>query len=194
LFRKKRSDTRGKNVDSAIVLLSGGIDSSSCAHLLRQTMTVSCLHVDFGQAAAAAERRASKAITEYLQCELRVLDFPEIGRFGAGEVLGRNAFLVAVSLMTSRIRSGVIALGIHAGTPYFDCSESFYRQIDRLVSEQTDGRFRVLAPFLDWTKKDIFDYFERARLPVAATYSCEAGTEPVCGECSSCLDRKLLLF
>jgi 7-cyano-7-deazaguanine synthase len=178
--------------DRAIVLLSGGVDSLACAHFLRNSMEVSCVHIDYGQVAAAAERRAAIAGAKYLELNLRVLDLSEIGCFGAGEIYGRNAFLVTACLVGSGVPSGVIAMGIHSGTPYFDCSPAFCAQMDRLVSENTDGRFRLLAPFLHWTKSEIFDYFKQARLPMAVTYSCEAGTEPVCGECSSCLDRKTL--
>jgi 7-cyano-7-deazaguanine synthase len=148
--------------------------------------------VDFGQAAAPFERRAGEAIAHHVGASYRSILVRQNDTYGSGEILGRNMFLTSAALLFGGLSTGVIALGIHAGTTYYDCSRDFLNEIDGLISAQSDGRIRVLAPFIDWTKKDVFDYFSKAELPLELTYSCEAGTQPVCGECNSCLDRTLL--
>lgn len=183
-----------KNVSTtATVLMSGGIDSAACAHLLRsQGLAVGGLFIDYGQAAAEREARAVSSLAEYLGIAVRKIGLSGSPSSGPGEIVGRNAFLIFTALLQTRGRSNLLALGLHAGTPYYDCSETFVASVNRLVAEHTDGRVSVVAPFITWTKKDVYDYFVSARLPLEITYSCEAGTEPTCGACASCRDREAL--
>ena len=88
--------------------------------------------------------------------------------------------------------TGVIAIGIHAGTAYYDCSRSFILKAGRLVEEYTDGAITVAAPFVDWTKREIWDYCSVKEVPVNLTYSCEVGGEQPCGSCLSCKDLEAL--
>jgi 7-cyano-7-deazaguanine synthase len=92
----------------------------------------------------------------------------------------------------TRGRSELLALGVHGGTPYYDCSQAFVETVGKTIAEHTDGRVSVVAPFVTWTKKDVFDFFRSADLPLALTYSCEVGSEPTCGICASCRDGKVL--
>lgn len=179
--------------ESAIVLLSGGIDSAACTRFLKDQGTeVRCVFVDYGQAAVRYERRCASSLAGLLAVDLSMVEALASRRYGAGEIRGRNAFLVLTALMTSDIKAGQIVLGIHAGTNYYDCTPAFLNSIDRLVAEYSDGRIRVTAPFIYWNKRRIFDYFVSAGLKPGLTYSCEAGTEPPCGICASCRDRRAL--
>jgi 7-cyano-7-deazaguanine synthase len=180
---------------AATVLMSGGIDSTACAHfLLGQGIAATGLFIDHGQAAAVCEARAVDAIASRfgIQVDQYFLGGSQGSVLGAGELVGRNAMLIFTALFLTRARPGLLAIGVHAGTPYFDCSRSFVDTAARLVADHTDGRVRLVAPFIEWSKKDIFDYSKGEALPIELTYSCEAGTEPVCGLCASCLDRQAL--
>jgi 7-cyano-7-deazaguanine synthase len=178
---------------SATVLMSGGIDSTACVHFLqKQGERPRGIFVDHGQAAAQREARAIAVLAPRLGIEVDTFRLSGTTGLGAGELVGRNAMLIFSALFLTRGRPGLLATGLHAGTPYFDCSNAFLSQTARLVSEHTDGRVSLIAPFIEWSKKDIFDYFKRERLPIDLTYSCEAGTDPVCGRCASCRDRQAL--
>lgn len=177
----------------ATVLMSGGIDSAACAaFLIDQGLAVSAVFVDYGQAAADFERVAVRSLGTALEIEVQELTFTGAAPFGSGELVGRNAFLVFAAMFAVRARSGRIALGLHAGTPYYDCSPAFVDTINRAVAEHTDNAVRVVAPFLEWTKSEVYDYFIQVGLPIELTYSCEAGGTPTCGRCASCHDRKSL--
>ena len=174
--------------------MSGGIDSMACAHfLIGQSFVVTALFVDYGQAACSSEARAASAVAETLRVPLERASLVSKRRYGAGEVPGRNALLTMAALATCSSDTHVIAMGIHSGTPYYDCSPAFAERMDTLLQEYTSGQTRYFAPFLNWAKRDIFEYCRREQLDVAVTYSCEAGTIPPCGHCSSCHDRVLLL-
>jgi 7-cyano-7-deazaguanine synthase len=178
---------------NALVLLSGGIDSATCARYLQDRgFDVSCVCINYGQLAAQPEQRAATAIAKELGMQLSAISISAQREFGAGEILGRNALLVLAALTMCEVKSGVIGLGIHAGTPYYDCSPAFLTSIDRLIAEYSDGRVRVIAPFLLWNKKDVFDYYSHTGFPSDIAYSCEAGQVPPCGICASCRDRRIL--
>lgn len=179
---------------NTIVLFSGGVDSGACAHYLAgEGHEVHPLFVDYGQRAAIPEIAAASKLSCAMGLTLHSVKMSMNRSFGAGEIRGRNAFLIFSTILSSIYDEPcAIALGIHAGTPYYDCTPAFLCSVDRLVAEQSDGRARVIAPFLMWSKRHIFEYFTESKLPLELTYSCEAGEVPPCGVCLSCQDRKRL--
>lgn len=143
-------------IGTASVLMSGGIDSAACAHLLvQQGQRVRAFFVDYQQAAIELERQAATKVCERLHVPLTILTAKPACSFGAGELLGRNAFLVLSTMFLGGCRDGSLSIGIHTGTPYYDCSPAFLRSISTLVAEHTDGRLVVSAPFIGWTKAEI---------------------------------------
>lgn len=174
----------------ASVLFSGGIDSTSCVHFFKKGgHEVRGIFVDFGQAAARREDAAVDVLSEKLSIPVIKLRASSPTKFGAGELIGRNLFLIASALLLGNCRDGLLAIGIHSGTNYYDCSRSFLSHVEVLAQECSDGRVSVVAPFVDWSKDDVFSYFKAAALPLNDTYSCEAGAVPTCGTCASCRDR-----
>jgi 7-cyano-7-deazaguanine synthase len=174
-----------------LVLASGGLDSSTLLTLLRQAADrCRALFVHYGQAAAEAEQSALARICTTLRVPLQVVRY-EGSRFGGGEIPGRNAFLLQIALLEFGGASGVVATGIHAGVPYRDCSPEFVELMERSYAFHTGGAITVCAPFIDWTKADIFALAVSIGVPINDTYSCEAGNTP-CGNCASCLDRAAL--
>ncbi len=140
----------------ATIMMSGGIDSAACAHFLRQQgFGVDALFLDYGQAAAKLEAKAVMALSRHLGISIQRFNLSGSGPFGTGELVGRNALLVFAALFLTRGRSGLLALGLHGGTPYYDCSGPFLASIAHLVSEHTNGCVSVIAPFIAWTKKEV---------------------------------------
>ena len=185
---RRLMDTR-----TATVLMSGGIDSTACAYLLAtQGLSVHGLFIDYGQPAAKSEARAAGSLADAIGVPFTRYTLSGGPPVPTGELLGRNAFLIFVALLSTRGRSGLIAIGIHAGTPYYDCSHSFLDSTAQLVAAHTDGTVAVVAPFLRWRKADVVDYFRSVGLPMHLTYSCQVGSQSSCGTCASCRDRGAL--
>lgn len=177
---------------TALVLLSGGLDSAACAHVLKQQgHEVSALFVDYGQASATMERDASARIAKALNIELTVRSIGPSYALGAGELPGRNGLLISLGVFELGAAGGLIGIGVHAGTRYYDCSVPFIEAMNRLVQEQTDSRTALIAPFVTWTKTEVYRAFQDTGLAASDTYSCEAGAAP-CGDCLSCQDRASL--
>jgi 7-cyano-7-deazaguanine synthase len=183
-----------ESAPSATVLMSGGLDSTVCAHFLsKQGFQVNGVFVDFGQIAAHQERRAVKLLCNELSIPLsQVKTQISKNKFGAGEISGRNAFLLFTALMSRGKSPGLISIGIHGGTNYFDCSELFARNVGRLISEVTDGTVSLSVPLVTWTKRDVFEYARTHQISWNKTYSCEKGSKVSCMECASCRDREAL--
>jgi 7-cyano-7-deazaguanine synthase len=106
--------------------------------------------------------------------------------------MGRNGLFILAALMDMPAPVGIISLGIHAGTPYYDCSPEFMSKMQAIVDGYTRGRVSLAAPFLSWSKWDIYQYSRGNGLPIKLTYSCELGRIQPCGTCRSCADLEVL--
>jgi 7-cyano-7-deazaguanine synthase len=185
---------RRSNRSTVTVLLSGGIDSTACVHFyIRQRFRVRPVFVDYGQPASKAESKSARAVSAFYRLPLRTISIhgPRIPR--SGEILARNLALVSSALMDVGLGTNLIALGIHAGTRYFDCSRAFTRLCERLLEGYTDGRVRIAAPFLAMNKGQVWKYCKLNHVPVNLTWSCEASSTKPCGKCLSCKDKESLL-
>ena len=172
------------------LLLSGGVDSTACAHYFSERGdNVTAIFVDFGQRAARAERRAVEDVTTYLSLPLMTLSFRADRQFDPGEIMGRNAFLIFSALMGLQSADGIVSLGVHAGTTYYDCGIEFLKAIGGVVDSYSAGRLALHCPFIHRTKSFVYSYARQSGLPLDITYSCELGTKPPCGICLSCKDR-----
>ena len=189
---KPGTDASGEACFKTIVLLSGGVDSLACVHFFsKRGHSLKGVFVDYGQVAAEFECKAARQIAGRYNIELQEITVSLGECFGAGEVVGRNALLMMLGVVASKTSFSAIACGIHGGTPYYDCSSIFVNRISTIISESSDGRTQLLAPLLDWTKQEVYEYVKEEKLPVELTYSCEAGDLPECGKCLSCRDREV---
>lgn len=178
---------------SATVLMSGGLDSYACALLFKnQGLSVTALFINYGQAAATNEAKAARYLAGQLEIPLSEIAIGTNRAFGSGELVGRNLFLISTAIFLGGVHSGILGIGIHAGTPYADCSNEFLEGANSIVAIQTGGRVSVVAPFVGWSKLQIFQYLQAKRAPIDQAYSCESGTIPPCGLCASCRDREAL--
>ena len=180
-------------MSKTILLLSGGIDSMVClALLLRARRTLDAVHVDYGQAAAHPERAAADSIASSFRTPLRILRLDFGHHFGPGEIPFRNATLIFSAAMAARPGTDEVAIGIHAGVPYPDCTDEFLESVKTTMRSSYRDPIGVAAPLITWGKQEIIAFAVQESLPLSLTYSCEAGSRPPCGLCESCQDRTFL--
>jgi 7-cyano-7-deazaguanine synthase len=186
-IRKKR--VRGR----VTVLLSGGIDSSTClAYYLHERFHVDAVFVDYGHVAAKKELRAAKSICRHFRVPFRVVQLIGVSQKGPGLIVGRNAFLLCTTVLESDAGARTLAIGLHSGTRYRDCSPLFVRELQNVFDICTGGTIQIGVPFLKWTKPDVWALAKKMRIPVSLTYSCERGLKQPCGSCDSCSDLEML--
>lgn len=150
------------------------------------------IYVDYGQAARKIEEEHALSVSEYYDLKLETLTFHSGVNFSQGLIKGRNAFLIFAAEISHQEHSGLISMGIHSGTNYYDCSPDFVNSINQILANYSTGEMFFDAPFINWNKRMIYDYCIQKNVPVHLTYSCENGLEPPCGHCDSCLDREAL--
>ena len=143
-----------KNV---LVLLSGGIDSSSCIHYYKQQgFQVHALFVNFGQKDSSQESVAAHAVSKYYHIQLQTIEINS-SDIPTGYIPGRNLLLLSIGLMTFQFDKGLISLGIHSGTDYSDCSPKFEKLMQDVFIMYEEGRIRLDTPFLNWAKSELID-------------------------------------
>jgi 7-cyano-7-deazaguanine synthase len=176
-----------------VVLFSGGIDSMAVAHFYQQAgYDIVTMFFDYGQMAKNAECFHADKVANYMGLCFKPYKSVDLSIISDGEIAGRNALLVLQAFAIQKYGIYKIALGIHDGTDYPDCSMLFVEKINALLDLYTGGTVICEAPFVKFCKHEIIEYAKQNSLPIELTYSCEKGVMPPCGECLSCLDRKVL--
>lgn len=177
-----------------LVLLSGGIDSLVAAYFLqnleRSLLTV---FIDYGQKSAPYEKDSATKVSKWLESDHKEITVSGIGPFGADEIPCRNLMLISLVATGFSNKINEIAIGIHSGTPYFDCTEEFVNAASKLIARCCcDTGVSLIAPLASWSKAQVLKYAVSQNLPLTLTYSCESGELNGCGTCRSCLDRETL--
>ena len=104
-----------------------------------------------------------------------------------GEIPGRNDLLVATAHASAPGWS--IAIGVHAGVSYPDCSREWLSAWQSVMDVQHEGVVALLAPLAGLPKREVLGLAHELQVPMTLTYSCETGRSP-CGQCLSCRDRQ----
>jgi 7-cyano-7-deazaguanine synthase len=200
---------------SAVVLLSGGLDSMVCAGLARESgHSVVALTIDYGQR-HRVELEAARAIASgladrhiVLPLDLRAfggsaltsdIDVPKQGLapgIPVTYVPARNTIFLSLALgLAEASAARDIFIGVNAldYSGYPDCRPEFIAEFERLANLATkagvEGEpFTIHAPLLDMTKADIAREAERLGLNPALSHSCY---DPLpdgthCGRCDAC--------
>jgi 7-cyano-7-deazaguanine synthase len=200
---------------TAIVLLSGGLDSMVCAGLAREAgFAVTALTIDYGQrhrveleaAGTVAAQLAERHIV--LPLDLRAFGGSaltsdiEVPKDGIGEgvpvtyVPARNTIFLSLALGLAEA-SGArdIYIGVNAldYSGYPDCRPEFVAGFERLANVATKAGvggdpFTIHAPLLHMTKADIAREAQRLGLDAALSHSCydPAADGRACGQCDAC--------
>ncbi|MEM4483545.1 MAG: 7-cyano-7-deazaguanine synthase QueC [Candidatus Methanomethylicia archaeon] len=116
----------------------------------------------------------------------------------AANVPMRNlTFLSIMSSITDEYGINYLAIGVHAtDNPFPDCRPEFITAMEAAINsasayvQKTKERIHIFAPFLGVSKIDVVKLGKELDVPFEKTYSCYSGTEPPCGKCATCIQRK----
>lgn len=201
-----------------IVLFSGGIDSMALI-LYLWDLGVSTRDIIGVHAYAPGSRQKKeelKAVQMLLwrgKFRVEVVDLDV--KFGKEVALGRESKEEAPSdhsdmsklvvpfrnpLLISCALNKVMSLGEVMGAVYIgatgesfrypDSTSSFLSAMKGVVSEGTDEKFDLKAPFKHWSKNKIVELFKDREDFLWLTYTCYRGTSPQCGQCVACVGRQ----
>ena len=189
------------DVKSAVVLLSGGLDSATCLAIARHAgYRCHCLSVDYGQRHAAELTAAARVAADLGAAAHRVVHL-DIGQFGGSAltdasiavptsgvqpgipvtyVPARNTIMLSLALGWAEILGAqAIFVGVNAVdySGYPDCRPEFVRAFATLANCATkaavEGRtLHVHAPLIDLTKAAIIRQGVALQVDYALTVSC----------------------
>lgn len=200
---------------SAIVLLSGGLDSMVCAGLAREAgFAVTALTIDYGQRHRielnAARTVASQLADRHVLLPLDLRAFGgsaltshiEVPKDGVTEgipityVPARNTIFLSLALGLAEANGARdIYIGVNAldYSGYPDCRPEFVAGFEQLANVATKAGvegdpFTIHAPLLHMTKADIAREAQRLGLDAALSHSCydPAPDGRACGQCDAC--------
>ena len=209
-----RRDTR------AVVLLSGGLDSTTALALAReQGLECYTLSLDYGQR-HRAELEAAAQVSRHLGAvEHRVMEIP-IGALGGSAltdadidipedggagipityVPARNTVFLSLALAWAEVLAAdVIVIGVTAVdySGYPDCRPEFIEAFQSLAALATkqgvEGRpVTIEAPLVALAKAEIIRRGTAAGVSYALTVSCYRADEQgrACGHCDACRFRR----
>jgi len=177
-----------------LICCGGGIDSSALIHYYTERKyLVRAIHFDYGHSAYKEEKKSLDALSRYYEIEaVHKKISPSISNVlnKRGELLGRNALFLLSALNNLENNSGLISIGIHSGTVFYDCSPSFVEHMQLLFDGYSGGTVLLDAPFLAYNKSDVILWARKKGVPLEITYSCQKGNKSPCGKCPSCTERK----
>jgi 7-cyano-7-deazaguanine synthase len=200
----------------ALVLFSGGLDSTVLATQMKQEATETrLLSIDYGQR-HAKELDHSQKVADHLGLAHEILKLPQLGQILGGSSLtdksitlpeghyaeesmkstvvpNRNMILLALAGGHAlSIGFDTIAYAAHAGdhTIYPDCRPEFADAMNKALGLADWNDLNLHRPFVDMTKSDLVTLGEELNAPLQLTWSCYAGNEIHCGKCGTCVERK----
>jgi 7-cyano-7-deazaguanine synthase len=193
-MHKKRGICLQENASPKVVLLSsGGVDSTALLDFyLKRRDLVECLHIQYGQANAISEKRSFGKILEHYAVKGRIIDLGFTPINEEYKINCRNALFVVVAASVAK-HPARLAIGVHVGSRYYDCSELFIKDCQRMLDGYFSGTVRLEAPFLEFSKYQIINYCKTNKVPTKLTYSCLKQNFPPCGQCPACLDNQKLV-
>jgi len=186
---------------SAVVLLSGGLDSATCLAIARsEGFECHCLSVDYGQRHAVELAAAQRVAGALGAIEHRVVHL-DIGQFGGSAltdpaiavptqgvqpgipvtyVPARNTIMLALALGWAEILGAQdIFVGVNAVdySGYPDCRPAFITAFEQMAHLATQAGVeghpvRIRAPLIDLSKADIIRRGLALGLDYALTVSC----------------------
>lgn len=210
----------GGDTKTAIILLSGGLDSMVAAAIARERgFVLHALSIDYGQR-HRCELQAARQIADRLGAERHSIVALDLAAFGGSAltsaiavpkeglapgipvtyVPARNLVFLSLTVACAEAAGAQdIFIGVNAldYSGYPDCRPEFiasFAETARLATKAgVEGRpFRIHAPLQYLSKADIARECDRLCLDPAWSWSCYDPTDDglACGRCDSCRLRK----
>lgn len=202
--------------DSAIVILSGGLDSTAVTgYVCKEHSRVRFIHFNYGCKATTREIQAVKQIAEYwgVDYDIIPLDYGKMqgsstlfqdkeintGKEGVEYALdwvyARNLIMLSIAVGYAEANKfGHIYLGtnLEESGSYPDNEEQFILDFNSLLWGAVNNgiKVEVHTPLGGLMKKEIVEYGWSYGSPLHLSWSCYNGNEWHCGKCGPCYMRK----
>ena len=202
--------------DKAVVLVSGGLDSSTVLALaLQQGYRCYTLSFDYGQR-HRSELEAAKRVSELMKVEEHKIVRLDLGTIGGSAltdttidvpeqetagipvtyVPARNTVFLSIALGWAEVlEADTIFLGVNAVdySGYPDCRPEYISSFEAMANLATragveGNKLSIQAPLMDMTKAEIISAGTSLGVDYSQTVSCYQASIAglACGKCDSC--------
>ncbi len=200
---------------ACVVLLSGGMDSTTLLALAKQNFDeVVALSIDYAQR-HKRELECAKKVAEHYGVPHKILNITNINDLIQGSSLtsndvevphghyedesmkltvvpARNTILLSIAAgWAISMNYAFVAYAAHAGDHaiYPDCRQNFVDALQHVFNVFHYWPVNLWAPFLNIDKADIAAKGIELGVPYELTHTCYEGGEVACGKCGSCQER-----
>lgn len=211
-------DSIQTRVDTAVVLVSGGMDSCVTAAIAgRECDDPAFLHISYGQRTEMRERRAFNDIADHYGVEKRLdVSIEHLAKIGGSSLTDedievteadleskeiptsyipfRNANMLSIAVSWAEvIGASAIYIGAVAedSSGYPDCRPEFYEAFQKTIDAGTkpDTHIEIRTPIIHLSKAEIVKKGIELGAPLHLTWSCYSNEDLACGKCDSCALR-----
>jgi len=201
----------------AVVLASGGLDSSVTAALAAEEHDLAMLHVSYGQRTEGRELQAFQAIADHVKARHRLtIRLDHLAQIGGSSLTDpempvppadlhrreipssyvpfRNATLLSAAVSWAEVlgaRAVYIGAVAEDSSGYPDCRDAFFEAFALVIAKGTrpEARIDLVTPVLHLSKAQIIRRGIALGVPFDRTWSCYSNDDVACGVCDSCALR-----
>ena len=170
----------------AMVLFSGGIDSTTCLGMAIEkygAQNVIALSISYGQK-HTKEIEASDKIVKYYNVKHIYLDLEKIFQYSDCSLLSHSDKEIPKEAYSEQIKN---TNGSPVST-YVPFRNGLFLSSAASIALSL-GCSEIVAPFIASTKDQVVKEGLKLNVPYKYTWSCYEGGEKPCGKCGTCIDR-----
>jgi len=202
---------------TAIIALSGGMDSCVTAAIAAQDFKLAAVHVNYGQKTLRRELKAFNDIADFYRIRKKlVIDFNHLAEIGNSSLTDEKIEVSQANLLNKEIPTSYVpfrnanilsacvswaeVLGAEAifigavyedSSGYPDCRPEFYDAFEKVIDIGTKPttKIKIVIPVINFSKEEIVKKGIELNAPFHLTWSCYKNEDEACGECDSCALR-----
>ncbi len=198
----------------AVVLASGGMDSTVTAAIAHQTCRLALLHLNYGQRTEKRELQAFNDVARFYRAEKTlVVNIHHLAQIGGSSLTDadiavskadlasreiptsyvpfRNAHLLSIAtswaevIGASKIFVGAVE---EDSSGYPDCRREFYDAFEKAIDIGTKPttQIKIITPIIHLKKWEIVKKGVEIGVSFELTWSCYQREDVACGMCDSC--------
>ena len=201
---------------TAVVLVSGGLDSCVTAAIAAGSHTMAFLHLNYGQRTERRELQSFLDLAEHYNVKHRLAtDVSFMRQIGGSSLVDRamaipqgsaheknpntyvpfrNANILGIAVAWAEtLQCREIFIGAHAAENiYPDCRPEFFASFNNLIESGTrpQTNIQVKTPLIALDKEGIVRRGIELEAPLHLTWSCYDREDLACGSCHSCRLRR----